>query len=117
MDPTRLVLPFRARELIMASSNSTSVVLDAVIEFLKDIPPFQFLAIPELKTVAKSMSQEYFPRDTVILSAGGEAADSLYIVKKGGVKLTIGTGEGLEVVLDMRSEGELFGLLSMLGGM
>src|SRR5512146_2256960 len=116
MDPTRLVLPFRARELIMASSNSTSVVLDAVIEFLKDIPPFQFLAIPELKTVAKSMSQEYFPRDTVILSAGGEAADSLYIVKKGGVKLTIGTGEGLEVVLDMRSEGELFGLLSMLGG-
>ena len=116
MDPTRLVLPFRARELIMASSNSTSVVLDAVIEFLKDIPPFQFLAIPELKTVAKSMSQEYFPRDTVILSAGGEAADSLYIVKKGGVKLTIGTGEGMEVVLDMRSEGELFGLLSMLGG-
>lgn len=100
----------------MASSQSTSVVLDAVTDFLKAIPPFQFLSIPELRTLAKTMSQEYFPRDTVILSAGGEAADSLYVIKKGGVKLSIAGGEGTDVILDMRSEGELFGLLSMLGG-
>jgi CBS domain-containing protein len=100
----------------MASPNSPSVVLDAVIEFLRAIPPFQFLSIPDLRAVAKSMSQEYFPKDTLILSAGAEPADSLYIVKKGGVKLTLTSSEGLEVILDMRSEGELFGLLSMLGG-
>lgn len=100
----------------MASPNSTSVVLDAVTDFLKAIPPFQFLSTGELKTLARTMSQEYFPRDTVILSAGGEASDSLYVIKKGGVKLSVGTGEGTDVILDMRSEGELFGLLSMLGG-
>jgi CBS domain-containing protein len=100
----------------MASPNSTSVVLDAVTDFLKAIPPFQFLSAAELRTLARTMSQEYFPRDTVILSAGGEAADSLYVIKKGGVKLSVGTSEGTEVILDMRSEGELFGLLSMLGG-
>ena len=66
----------------MASSNSTSVVLEAVTDFLKEIPPFQFLPAPELKTLARTMSQEYFPRDTLILSAGGEAADSLYIIKR-----------------------------------
>jgi CBS domain-containing protein len=100
----------------MASPNSPSVVLDAVIDFLKAIPPFQFLPAPELKTLARSMSQEYFPKDTLILSAGAESTDSLYVIKKGGVKLTLSASEGLEVILDMRSEGELFGLLSMLGG-
>ncbi len=100
----------------MASPNSTSVVLNAVTDFLKAIPPFQFLSVAELRSLAKTMSQEYFPRDTVILSAGGEAADSLYVIKKGGVKLSVSTGEGADVILDMRSEGELFGLLSMLGG-
>ena len=100
----------------MVSPHSTSVVLDAVTDFLKAIPPFQFLSASELKTLARTMSQEYFPRDTVILSAGCEAADSLYVIKKGGVKLSIASGEGTDVILDMRSEGELFGLLSMLGG-
>ena len=100
----------------MASPHSTSVVLDAVTDFLKAIPPFQFLSAEGLKVLARTMSQEYFPRDTVILSAGGEPADSLYVIKKGGVKLSVDTGEGTAVILDMRSEGELFGLLSMLGG-
>jgi len=100
----------------MASPNSPSVVLDAVVDFLKSVPPFQFLSAAELKTLARTMSQEYFPRDTLILSAGNEPSDSLYVIKKGGVKLSVTTGEGTEVILDMRSEGELFGLLSMLGG-
>jgi CBS domain-containing protein len=100
----------------MGSPNSPSVVLDAVIDFLRAIPPFQFLPTSDLRTLAKSMSQEYFPKDTLILSAGAEPADSLYVVKRGGVKLTLAASEGLEVILDMRSEGELFGLLSMLGG-
>ncbi len=100
----------------MASPNPPSVVLDAVIDFLKGIPPFQFLPPESIRIVARSMSQEYFPKDSLILSAGAEPADALYIVKKGGVKLTLNASEGLEVILDMRSEGELFGLLSMLGG-
>ena len=100
----------------MASPNSPSVVLNAVTDFLKAIPPFQFLSASDLRVLAKSMSQEYFPKGTLILSAGAEPSDSLYIVKKGGVKLTLAASEGLEVILDMRSEGELFGLLSMLGG-
>lgn len=95
---------------------ASSLVLDSVVQFLKDIPPFQFLPAAELTALAASMSLEYFPKDTVILSAGGRASDSLYVIKKGGVKLTIKTDDGVEVVIDMRSEGELFGLLSTMGG-
>jgi CBS domain-containing protein len=100
----------------MAAPNSSSVVLDSVVQFLKDIPPFQFLPSDELTKLAGSMSLEYFPKGTVILSAGGKASDSLFVIKKGGVKLTLKTDDGMEVVLDMRSEGELFGLLSTMGG-
>ncbi len=100
----------------MAAPHSSSLVIDSVVQFLKGIPPFQFLPVDELASLASAMSLEYFPKSTVILSAGGKASDSLFVIKKGGVKLTIKTEDGVEVVLDMRSEGELFGLLSTMGG-
>ena len=98
-----------------ASGSSNSIVTDSVVGFLEKIPPFQFLPSAELRKIARSMSLEYFPRDTVILSAGHRASDLLYIVQKGGVKLALRTKVGKELVLDMRSEGEIFGLLSLLG--
>jgi CBS domain-containing protein len=98
------------------SAPAQSVITESVVVFLRNVPPFQFLPMEELRTVASAMSLEYFPRNTVILSAGERASDSLYVVQKGGVKLTVKTEEGVEVVLDMRSEGELFGLLSVMGG-
>jgi CBS domain-containing protein len=61
------------------------------------------------------MTLEYFPKDTVILAAGRQVSEALYIVQKGAVKLGIRTNVGKELVLDMRSEGEVFGLLSLMG--
>lgn len=61
------------------------------------------------------MTLEYFPKDTVILHAGHPASESLYVVHKGGVKLALRSQVGKQLVLDMRSEGEIFGLLSILG--
>jgi CBS domain-containing protein len=60
------------------------------------------------------MTLEYFPKDTVILSAGRRTSDALYIVQKGAVKLALRTQVGKELILDMRSEGELFGVLSLM---
>jgi len=61
------------------------------------------------------MTLEYFPKDTVILAAGRQVSEALCIVQKGAVKLGILTNVGKELVLDMRSEGEVFGLLSLMG--
>ena len=95
---------------------ATSVVTSRVVSFLKTVPPFQFLPQTELEGLAAHISLEYFPRNHVILTAGSKAAESLFVVQKGGVKLTLRTGQGEEIVLDVRAEGEMFGLLSVLGG-
>ncbi len=94
---------------------SDSLVTDTVVAFLKNVPPFQFLSTPELTRLAAQMTLEFFPKDTVILSAGHPASESLYVVHKGGVKLALRSQVGKQLVLDMRSEGEIFGLLSVLG--
>jgi CBS domain-containing protein len=95
-------------------SSSGSIVIENVVAFLEKIPPFQFLPSSEVRKLARTMTLEYFPKDTVILSAGHRASDALYIVQKGAVKLALRTQVGKELILDMRSEGELFGVLSMM---
>jgi CBS domain-containing protein len=98
----------------VASSSDSNSVTESVVTFLEKIPPFQFLPVAELRSLAKRTSLEYFPKDSVILAAGQRASDSLYIVQKGAVKLAIRTQVGKELVLDMRGEGEVFGLLSIV---
>lgn len=95
---------------------AASVVTSRVVSFLKTVPPFQFLAESQLEALAASMSLEYFPQNTLILTAGGKSAESLYVVQKGGVKLTVPDELREPIVLDVRGEGEIFGLLSLLGG-
>src|SRR5512137_2797566 len=94
----------------------SSIVTSRVVAVLKTVPPFQFLPVHELEELVASMSLEYFPRDTVILTAGSKASASLYVVQKGGVKLTLPSETGEEIVFDVRSEGEIFGLLSIFKG-
>ena len=99
----------------MSSHSSSTTVTESVVSFLEKIPPFQFLPQPEIRGLARTMTLEYFPKDTVILAAGRQVSEALYIVQKGAVKLGIRTNVGKELVLDMRSEGEVFGLLSLMG--
>ena len=96
-------------------SSSSTVITESVVSFLEKVPPFQFLPAGELRSLARTMSLEYFPKDSVILAAGRQVSEALYIVQKGAVKLGIRTSVGKELVLDMRSEGEVFGLLSLMG--
>jgi CBS domain-containing protein len=100
---------------VSSYSSSSTVVTESVVNFLEKIPPFQFLPVSEIRALARTMTLEYFPKDTFILAAGRQVSEALYIVQKGAVKLGIRTNVGKELVLDMRSEGEVFGLLSLMG--
>ena len=91
-------------------------VANSVVAFLKDIPPFQFLPREELAKLTASISLEYFPKNTVILRAGEKSSEAMYVVHKGAVKLTIPNEVEEDIALDVRSEGEIFGVLSMAGG-
>ena len=61
------------------------------------------------------MSTEFYPRDAVILKQDDKASDTLRIIKKGGVRVSVRTASGEDMVIDQRSEGDTFGLTSLLG--
>ncbi len=91
------------------------MLLEDVVDFFKDIPPFQFLADAVLKDIADSVSVEFYPKGRVILRQDGTASDSLRIIKKGGVKISLKSDDGEDIVIDCRGEGESFGLVSLMG--
>jgi CBS domain-containing protein len=99
---------------LAAVISSPSTVTDAVVSFLRSIPPFQFLPQADLRALASKMTLEYFPKDTVILRAGERPPDALYAIQKGAVKLALRTKVGKELIFEMLSEGDLFGLLSLM---
>lgn len=92
-----------------------SMIIEDAITFLKNVPPFQFLDETVLAEVAKNLSLDFYPKDMVILEQDGPPSDSLRIIKKGGVKISMVSEDGGEVVIDYRGEGDTFGFLSLVG--
>ena len=93
-----------------------SVIIEEVVDFLSNVPPFQFLDKETLKSVALDVSLDFFPKGKTVLFQDGPAAESLMIIKKGGVKVFVRSGDEEEVVIDYRSEGDAFGYLSLVSG-
>ncbi len=91
------------------------MIAEDITNFLKNIPPFQYLGEPDLKAVAENLTIEFYPKGTVILKQDDLASDSLQIVKKGRVRVSIRTEGGQELIIDHRGEGDTFGLISMMG--
>jgi CBS domain-containing protein len=96
-------------------NHGSNVILEDVVAFLKKVPPFQFLDDANLQAVARNLSLEFYPKDTIILKQDGLPSDALRIIKKGGVKVSMVSPEGGEVVIDYRGEGDTFGFLSLVG--
>ena len=87
-----------------------------VKDFLSNIQPFKELDDTVLSNIAGGVIIEFYPKDTLILQQDGPPSDFLRIIKKGGVKVFIRSDRNEEVVIDYRSEGDSFGLLSLIGG-
>src|SRR4029077_12073851 len=77
--------------------------------FLRTYPPFDELTDDRLSTVVEHTHIEFYGRDQIILQAGGDPAQYLYVVRTGAVELV-----DEEQVLDLLSEGEVFGHPSLL---
>jgi CBS domain-containing protein len=91
------------------------MLIEDIIGFLKNVPPFQFLDEATLKTVAGKISMEFYPKNTLILKQDGPPSEYLRIIKKGGVKVSMVSEDGEEVIIDYRGEGDTFGFLSLVG--
>ncbi len=92
------------------------MIIDEVIEFFKQAPPFQFLDETTLSNLANKASMEFYPKGFTILQQNGPPSEYLRIIKKGGVKVFIKLDTDEEVIIDYRSEGDSFGFLSLFSG-
>jgi CBS domain-containing protein len=91
-------------------------VVEDIADFLAKAPPFQFLEPESLLGLAGSVLVEFFPKGSVILTQGGPPSRFLYIVARGGVKVFMTAGDGEEIIIDLRSEGDIFGFVSLYSG-
>ncbi len=92
------------------------MIQQETIDFLIKVPPLNLLDRDELVPIVQDISLEYYPKGARILAHNGPPSDYLRIIKKGGVKVFIISPEDEEVIIDYRSEGEHFGLLSVISG-
>jgi CBS domain-containing protein len=90
------------------------MITDECMNFFRKTPPYQFLDEAVLKTIAGNLSMEFFSRGSMILSQGGPPSSALRVIKKGGVKVYFSDED--ETVLDLKSEGDSFGYLSLISG-
>jgi CBS domain-containing protein len=78
--------------------------------------PFSCLDSLLLKTVTEEISLEFYPKGHAILIQNGPAAEHLRVIKSGAVKVFVRTNEGEEVLVDYRTAGDCFGMLSIVCG-
>ncbi len=89
---------------------------DEIIDFFKNVMPFNRLSREDLGDMVQDISMEYYPKGEQILQQDGPPSEFLGVVKKGGVKVFQISNDNEEVVVDLRGEGEHFGMLSLLSG-
>jgi len=89
---------------------------DEIIDFFENVMPFNRLSREALGNMVDDISMDYYPRGEQILQQDGPPSDFLGVIKKGGVKVYQTSENNEEVVVDLRGEGEHFGILSLLSG-
>ncbi len=57
-------------------------IIEDVIDFLKSVPPFEFLSEEVINSVTVKTSMEYYPKGTHILLQDGPPSEFLYVIKK-----------------------------------
>jgi CBS domain-containing protein len=89
---------------------------EEIIEFFQNVLPFNRLSPEALDAMLDDISMEYYPKGKTILEQDGPPSEFLGVIKKGGVKVFQTSANDEEVVVDLRGEGEHFGILSLLSG-
>jgi CRP/FNR family transcriptional regulator/CRP/FNR family cyclic AMP-dependent transcriptional regulator len=85
------------------------------LDFLRNVSLFESLDQQELEALSEVTFTRTFSKDNVIILAE-EEGDTLFILKKGQVKVSIVSEEGREVILSLLGPGSVFGELSLLDG-
>lgn len=88
---------------------------DKKVALLRNVPLFTDLEDHELDSLAEVVMFRMVPHDAIILLAD-EEGDTLFVIVKGRVKVTVMSEDGREVILSILKEGDIFGEMSLLDG-
>jgi len=86
-----------------------NTIAQRIYDFLKQFPPFQFMAKADLLAICGQATVLYLDKDEIIFNRDQSYSDRFYIVQQGAIKLTRPSNEVIKVV-DICDEGDLFGL-------
>jgi len=89
---------------------------DEIIDFFENVLPFNRLSRDALGHMIDDITMEYYQKGEQILEQDGMPSKFLGVIKKGGVKVFQSSVDSEEVIVDLRGEGEHFGMLSLLSG-
>ena len=81
-------------------------------DFLAKQPPFDALTSKDVERLAGKIEVDYFCSGTVIVTAGSEALDHIYMVRTGSVEV-LDRGN----IVDLLGPGDAFGHISLLTGL
>ena len=88
----------------------------ATIEYLRKLKPFQDISEANFNAIADQISDVEFPENTTILKQG-EPGESLFIIKRGTVRVLIKAPNNNEdIELTRLKEGDYFGEMALLTG-
>ena len=85
----------------------------STIALLKNVSLFEGLEENELRALAETTSTRTFPKDNVIILAEDQG-DTMFIIQRGRVKVSIVSEDGREVILSSLGPGDFFGDMSLL---
>lgn len=80
---------------------------------LQNVPLFAGLSAEGVRVLCAIARTRQYPKNATVISEG-EDSDSLYIVNKGRVKVTLGDADGKEVIISLLGAGEYFGELALI---
>jgi len=84
-------------------------------DFLRQVPLFQSLQPEDRKVLSASIRTQYTKKGEVLFRKGSEGT-TLYIIKKGRIKIVLPSKGGDEVILAIFSEKDFFGEMTLLDG-
>ena len=91
----------------------SETIVQSIVEFLKQYPPFDQLNHEELNELASHINLNYFEVGDVLFREGGAPLPTVFVVKKGNIKLSRKQGDK-EVLLDECDEGSVFGIRPLM---
>jgi CRP-like cAMP-binding protein len=100
---------------IFNPTSSEQLQLQKEVTATSRVSIFSKLNPSDIEQLVKIVTRKNYGTDAAVFFQG-EPSDSLYMLLKGSVKVTVTTEEGSEKILDILGPGEIFGELAMLDG-